>query len=156
MTFAQWRQDGFDVEFVASELAKVIKPVEGGLQFSGTAIFGEPLILLGTGVEFQVPISEPDRSQIIMDALEAQTGAYLDQLRYYTETMLEFHLRSSQFFSSLEEVVRFLDLPPTCQISSTRSRLKNVRRKKPRKAFVLLRERLAFSKVVRESGALRG
>jgi hypothetical protein len=47
-----------------------------------------------------------------MDALEAQTGAYLDQLRYYTETMLEFHLRSSQFFSSLEEVVRFLDLPP--------------------------------------------
>jgi hypothetical protein len=62
MTFAQWRQDGFDVEFVASELAKVIKPVEGGLQFSGTAIFGEPLILLGTGVEFQVPISEPDRS----------------------------------------------------------------------------------------------
>jgi hypothetical protein len=112
MTFAQWRQDGFDVEFVASELAKVIKPVEGGLQFSGTAIFGEPLILLGTGVEFQVPISEPDLSQIIMDALEAQTGAYLDQLRYYTETMLEFHLRSSQFFSSLEEVVRFLDLPP--------------------------------------------
>jgi hypothetical protein len=41
-----------------------------------------------------------------------QTGAYLDQLRYYTEAMLEFHLRRSQFFSSLEEVARFLDLRP--------------------------------------------
>jgi hypothetical protein len=156
MTFAQWRQDGFDVEFVASELAKVIKPVEGGLQFSGTAIFGEPLILLGTGVEFQVPISEPDRSQIIMDALEAQTGAYLDQLRYYTETMLEFHLRSSQFFSSLEEVVRFLDLPPNLSDIEYAIQTQEREAKKPRKAFVLLRERLAFSKVVRESGALRG
>jgi len=71
MTFARWRQDGFDVEFVASELAKGIKPVEGGLRFSGTAFFGEPIILLETGVEFQVPISETDRPRIIMDALEA-------------------------------------------------------------------------------------
>lgn len=71
MTYAQWRKDGFDADFVASELAKDVSPLQtGGLQFSGDAFFGEPLVLLETGVEFLVPISDVDRSWIIRRALE--------------------------------------------------------------------------------------
>ncbi len=72
MTFAQWRQDMFDADFVASELRKGIAPLAGGgLQYSGTAFFGEPLTLLETGVEFLEPIADADRSRIITSALEA-------------------------------------------------------------------------------------
>jgi hypothetical protein len=72
MTYARWREDGFDADFVASELAKGASPLpSGGLQFSGGTFFGEPLILLETGVEFLVPISDVDRSRIIDGALEA-------------------------------------------------------------------------------------
>lgn len=72
MTFARWRQDGFDADFVAAELAKGIRPLEGGgLQYSGTAFFGEPLTLLETGVEFLEPVPEADRSRIIDRALES-------------------------------------------------------------------------------------
>lgn len=42
----------------------------GGLKYSGGVFFGEPLILLETGVEFLVPISDVDRSRIIDRALE--------------------------------------------------------------------------------------
>ncbi len=71
MSFARWRQDGFDADLVASELAEGITPLPtGGLQYSGTAFFGEPLALLETGVEFLVPISDLDRSRIITRALE--------------------------------------------------------------------------------------
>ncbi len=66
MTFARWRRDGFDADFVAAELAKGIRPLEaGGLQYSGTAFFGEPLTLLETGVEFLETVPEVDRSRII-------------------------------------------------------------------------------------------
>ncbi len=41
-----------------------------------------------------------------------QAGDYLHHLRIYTERLLEFHLRNSRFFSSLEGAGRFLDLPP--------------------------------------------
>ncbi len=72
MTYAQWRQDGFEPDFVASELAKGVSPLpSGGLQFSGTAFFGDPLVLLETGIEFLVPISDVDRTRIIQRALEA-------------------------------------------------------------------------------------
>src|SRR5215204_5210245 len=72
MTYARWREDGFDAVFVASEVAKGTSPLpSGGLQFSGDVFFGEPLILLETGVEFLVPISAVDRSRIINGALEA-------------------------------------------------------------------------------------
>ena len=40
-----------------------------------------------------------------------ETGAYLHQLRIYTERLLEFHLSSSHRFTSLEQISRFLDLP---------------------------------------------
>jgi hypothetical protein len=72
MTYARWREDGFDADFVTSELAKGVSPLpSGGLQISGDLFFGEPLILLETGVEFLVPISDVDRSRIIDRALEA-------------------------------------------------------------------------------------
>lgn len=72
MTYARWRQDGFDARFVASELAKKVTPLEGGgLRYSGAMFFGEPMVLLETGVEFLVPVSDPDRSRIIRIALEA-------------------------------------------------------------------------------------
>lgn len=72
MTYARWRKDGFDADFVASELKKNISPLPtGGLQFSGDAFFDDPLILLETGVEFLVAISDADRSWIIRRALEA-------------------------------------------------------------------------------------
>lgn len=72
MTYARWRGNGFDADFVASEAAKGISPVSsGGLRFSGTALFDEPLVLLETGVEFLVPIPDADRSRIIHSALEA-------------------------------------------------------------------------------------
>lgn len=71
MTYARWRQDGFDADFVAAELEKNVSPLPtGGLNFSGTAFFDDPLIVLKTGVEFLVPISDADRSRIINDALE--------------------------------------------------------------------------------------
>jgi hypothetical protein len=41
-----------------------------------------------------------------------RAGAYLRQLRVYTEQLLVFHLRSSRAFSSWERAVRILDLPP--------------------------------------------
>jgi len=41
-----------------------------------------------------------------------QIGAYVHQLRGYVEEMLTFHLQSSFRFSSLEEVTKFLDMPP--------------------------------------------
>lgn len=76
MTYARWRQDSFDADFVASELAKGVKPLpNGGLQYSGTAFFGEPLTLLETGVEFLNPVSDVDRSRIITQALEAALRA---------------------------------------------------------------------------------
>lgn len=73
MTFARWREDNFDEDFVASELAKGIRPLSSGrgLAYSGTAFFGDPLTLLETGVDFKVPIADMDRSQIITSALEA-------------------------------------------------------------------------------------
>ncbi len=72
MTYAQWKREGFDEAFVASELEKGIAPLPtGGLRFSGDAFFGDPLILLETGVEFLIPISDTDRSRIINSALEA-------------------------------------------------------------------------------------
>jgi len=40
-----------------------------------------------------------------------RTGAYLHQIRLYTEQMLLFHLRNSHHFSSMDGVARFLDLP---------------------------------------------
>lgn len=40
-----------------------------------------------------------------------QAGAYLHQLRLYTERLLVFHFSNSHKFSSLEEVAHFLDLP---------------------------------------------
>ena len=62
MSFARWRQDGLNADLVASELAKGIAPLPtGGLRYSGSALFGEPLALLETGVEFLVPISDADR-----------------------------------------------------------------------------------------------
>lgn len=72
MSFARWRQDGLNADLVASELAKGIAPLPtGGLRYSGSALFGEPLALLETGVEFLVPISDADRTRIIGSALEA-------------------------------------------------------------------------------------
>ena len=72
MTYARWRQEGFDADFVTSELKQGISPVSPrGLRYSGSAIFGAPLVLLETGVEFLVPISDIDRSRIITRALEA-------------------------------------------------------------------------------------
>ncbi len=72
MTYAQWRTDGFDATVVASELAKGVSPLPtGGLRLSGNALFGDPLILLETGVQFLVPVSDMDRSRIIKSALEA-------------------------------------------------------------------------------------
>jgi hypothetical protein len=72
ITYAWWRKDGFDAPFVISELAKgVSAPPGGGLRFSGDAFFGDPLILLETGVEFSEPISDVDRSGIIDRALVA-------------------------------------------------------------------------------------
>jgi hypothetical protein len=72
MTYARWREDGFDADFVASELKKGISPLRGGgLNYKGSAFFGAPLVLLETGVEFRVPISDVDRSRIITRALEA-------------------------------------------------------------------------------------
>ncbi len=43
----------------------------GGLRFSGSTLFDEPLVLLDTGVEFLVPLSDSDRARIINGALEA-------------------------------------------------------------------------------------
>lgn len=72
MTHARWKQDGFDAHFVATEIAKNVSPLpEGGLRYSGDALFGDPLILLDTGVEFLTPVSETDRSRIIRAALES-------------------------------------------------------------------------------------
>lgn len=72
MTYARWRQDGFDADFVAAEIARKVSPVPtGGLRFSGGSLFDEPLILLETGVEFLVPVSDPDRSRLIRTALDA-------------------------------------------------------------------------------------
>lgn len=72
ITYARWREDGFDAPFVVSELAKgVSASPEVGLRFSGDTFFGDPLILLETGVEFSEPISDADRSGIINHALEA-------------------------------------------------------------------------------------
>lgn len=71
MTFARWSDQGFDKDYVASSLAKGIKPLpSGGLQYSGDAFFGEPVTLLETGVEFLEPISETDRHRIIRMSLE--------------------------------------------------------------------------------------
>lgn len=72
MTFAQWRwsEEGFDRDFVASELAKNIEPLEAGvLRYGGSAFFGDPLTLLETGVDFLVPLADEDRSKIIRSAL---------------------------------------------------------------------------------------
>ena len=72
ITYARWREDGFDAPFVVSELAKgVSASPEGELRFSGDTFFGDPLILLATGIEFSEPISDADRSGIINRALEA-------------------------------------------------------------------------------------
>jgi hypothetical protein len=72
MTYARWRKDRFDSAFVASEVAKGTSPLpSGGLQFTGDIFLGEPLILLETGVEFLVSISDVDRTRIINGALEA-------------------------------------------------------------------------------------
>lgn len=72
MSFARWSQDGLNADLVAREVAKGIAPLPtGGLRYSGTALFGEPLSLLETGVEFLVPISDTDRTRIIRSALEA-------------------------------------------------------------------------------------
>lgn len=72
MTYARWRQDGYDADFVASELARGITPLpEGGLRISGDVVSGEPLILLETGVEFLEPISDADRSRIVRRALQS-------------------------------------------------------------------------------------
>ena len=71
MTYARWIKEGFDADFVASYLAERVSALPtGGLQFSGGAFFDEPLILLETGVEFLIPISDIDRSRIIDGALE--------------------------------------------------------------------------------------
>lgn len=76
MTFARWRKNGFDAAFVASEVARGTSPSSaGGLTFSGDIFFGDPLILLETGVEFLVPIPDVDRSRIIRGALKAALGS---------------------------------------------------------------------------------
>ena len=80
MTYARWREDGFDKSFVAAQLAKTFSASPaGGLQYSAeTLLLGEPLVLLETGVEFRDPLSQPplsisdtDRSMILHRAVEA-------------------------------------------------------------------------------------
>ena len=101
MTFARWREDGFDAEFVAAELAKGIKPVSSGrgLVYSGNAFFGDPLTLLEAGVDFEVPIADGDRSRIITSALEAA----LRSTDYGARALIREINKATRDFSRLPE-----------------------------------------------------
>jgi len=101
MTFARWREDGFDADFVAFELAKGIKAVSSGrgLVYSGTAFFGDPLTLLEAGVDFKVPIADRDRSQIITSELEAE----LRSTDYGERALIREINKATRDFSRLPE-----------------------------------------------------
>lgn len=102
MTFARWRQDGFDVGFVADLLKKEIRPITSskGLQYSGTAFFDDPLTLLESGVEFLEPLSDLDRSSIIWYALEAA----LRSSNYGPSTLIKEINKATRDFARLPEI----------------------------------------------------
>jgi hypothetical protein len=136
MTFARWREDGFDAEFVASELAKGIKAVSsgGGLVYSGDAFFGDPLTLLETGVDFDVPIADMDRSRIITSALEAA----LRSTDYGAGALIREINKATRDFSRLPEKkyivatrLSFMHFEDISRRESSGSRL-YVRRRLPR------------------------
>src|SRR5215211_611382 len=107
MTFARWRED-FDVETVVSELRETITPVGGGLlRFTGSAIYREPITLLETGVEFEVPISETDQQQLIRQAL----GAALRSEDYGSSTLIrEINIAARDFWNTPKTKSAFQNL----------------------------------------------
>lgn len=101
MTYAQWRRDGFDVQFVASKVSEVVSPLPtGGLRYSGEALFEHPFTLLETGIEFLEPISDADRSWVITHALEAA----LRSANYGPNVLIrEINKAARDFFQSPEQ-----------------------------------------------------